>query len=248
MSKDDEKDAPRVLKFGPLEMDTSGVIRAFMPEEAMIDFFASRHRDQKRGAVDREEVRREYRWIRQSWACDGLREYAAAAVTIAQTVFRSERVKVTEDRARHIVVAYARGEKYQAAKALVIAAAMYVRGQEVLRALGLGHRGRPTEEPSWDTVFEAFQLASWMTTLGVYYELEVARGTAGATAARRARLQRRISELADGIRRGDVKRSTASVLRWYRQQNKPITYERARTDLHKATALLDARSTPPKPR
>ena len=156
----------------------------------------------------------------------------------ATKAFARERVHLTEARAREIVLAFFKGERYQDAKELVLAAAAYVKAEQLSRAIARDSGA------TWADAYTAFELALWIYASGIYTQLEVIRGTNAATAARRSGALERVARLVAALRAEALKPTPGAVLRWRGETNTPANYERARRDLRQAQRALSAARKP----
>jgi hypothetical protein len=161
---------------------------------------------------------------------------AASVKAHAADVFAHERVQLTRARAREIVLAFFRGERYQDqdAKELVLAAAGYVKADELVQAIDSG------ASATWADAHTAFELALWICASGVHTQVDVLRGTRAATRARQSAQRERVEQLAAALKADLVKADPVAVLRWRGEKNTPANYERARRDLRRAQSTLPA--------
>jgi hypothetical protein len=222
------------LRFGPLSIDADDVVASFTHENVVIAQIAQELTDALGKSISIPEATHSYRLACRHAAAADLLNAIAAAEAYARAVFAEVRVPLDEGHARQIVIQHARGERYAKAKELVVAAAGYVRAQELREAMAPDASGTPTKEPSWETVYLARDLAIWATAAGLHREIEVNRGTARANAQRTEDKNRRIQKMSDAIRRGEVQPTAKAIVAWRDEELTPATRERARRDLIEA--------------
>jgi hypothetical protein len=186
-------------------------------------------------SISPDEARSRFTELTNFASTVSLMRTAADVQAHAAEAFAREHVHLTEGKAREIVLAFAQGEKYQGAKELVLAAAAYVKAEELARALDSDSGGA-----TWADAYTAFELALWICASGIHTQLEVMRGTRAATRARQSVTEERIQRLAAAIAEGLVKATPNAVVRWRKESNSAANYERARRDLRQAQRTLSA--------
>jgi hypothetical protein len=235
MARDKQKtssqSASPSVTFGSMPFDADQTLSSFTDPDLLIKQLAEEL------AISHEEARTTFKRLTHSAATASLMLKVEDVQAHVATVFASERVELTEAKAREIVLAYFRGEKYQGAKELVVAAAAYVKARDLLGAIANG------SGVTWSDAYTAFELATWICASGIHNQLEVMRGTSAATRARQSATLERIDRLVAALAEGLVKMTPAAVVRWRKESNTPANYERARRDLRQAQRTLAARKT-----
>jgi hypothetical protein len=218
------------LRFGPLRMPAADVIAAFTDERELIRQLADEIAAARCKPADLPEAERTYRTMLRSAASAFLLSAATDAEEYARSVFEKLRVALDEARARAVVLQYARREKYTKAKELVVAAASFVRAQEVRRAVA-------DERSDPNLLALGFGFAMWATATGLRHKAEVVHDPARATRARSEKKDRRVEDLRAAMDRGAVKPNAAAIVAWRGEKPTKTNRERARVDLRDALRL-----------
>jgi hypothetical protein len=220
------------ITFGSMPFDVEQMIGSFTDPEELIKQLSEEL------SISLDEASAKFKSITTHAAPARLLRIAAQLKAITKGLFASEKIPLTEAKAREIVLACARGERYQDAKELVLVAAAYVKSQELSRAIVRGPGA------TWVDAYTAYELATWICASGVHHQIEVARGTKAATRARQAPTRERIDRLVAAITAGAVKMTPTAVLMWRAEEKTAANYERARRDLRTAQrALKTSRKT-----
>jgi hypothetical protein len=223
MARSRKKSDPSVIRFGSMPFKVEATIESFTDPEQL--------------RAESGEGSARFKRIANRKSAEQLMRIAWQAAAYAEAVFARERVELTEAKAREIVLAFFRGQKYQRAKELVLAAAFYVKAWQLAGSI-ISESGA-----TWGDAFISFELASWFWAIGSHHEIDVIRGTRAATSARQSVMRKRIDRLVEALTAGSVRATPRAVMRWRGEANTTANYERTRRDLRQAQYTIAARKT-----